>query len=117
MQIKGYESIIAVELQGPDDLTGAALVGQIREYSCEDNYLGELSTGAGSITVTSTMQSGAEEGYEWVSTITLTFGGALTADWPEVTVMDIVRTDADPDQYLGFQIEIPWSTPVTRFET
>lgn len=114
MQVKGYQSVIEVELEGPDDLSGGEFVGQIRERACSGTLLGELSTDDGSITVTSDMVSGADEGYEWLTILTLTFPDTMTGSWPDETVMDIVQTDVDPDLPLGFTLYIPWDQPVTR---
>lgn len=113
MQIKGYESRLRVELTGPDDLTGATLIADVASYGCESEVLGRLSTSDGSIEVSSTLNSGAEEGYEYTSEIDLIFDGDLTADWPDFVITDVVRTDGSASEYLGFKLKIPFDNPIT----
>lgn len=49
------------------------------------------------------------------SEIDIVIGGSISADWPvgEV-VLDLVRTDTDPDKHLGIGLRIPVVLPVTR---
>lgn len=116
MQVKGYESKVAVRLLGPDDLTGASLVSQIRERACAGALLGELSTDDGTIELVSDAVSGAEEGYEYETTVTLTFPDTMTGAFPDEVVTDIARVDSTPDAHFGFILKIPFTQPVTRIE-
>jgi hypothetical protein len=49
--------------------------------------------------------------------ITVTIGGDVSEAWIneyDIVYLDVVRTDADPDEHYGFQLGVPVIVPVTR---
>jgi hypothetical protein len=112
-QIKGIRSTVEVEVYGPSDLTGAAFTAHVRETAKSTTLLATLTTVSG-ITVTSEAATDPDPGYEWHTVIAMTFSEDDSIDFTDKTVTDLVRTDVNPDTYLGFKLEIDWETPVTR---
>lgn len=110
-QIKGYRSTVEVEVYGPADLSAATFTAHVRETAKSTDLLGTLTTGSG-IAVTS--EASTDPDYAYRSLFTLTFPETMTGGWPDKVVTDLARTDPTPDQYLGFKLEIDWTTPVTR---
>ncbi len=112
-QIKGIESTVEVEVYGPADLSAAAFTAHVRETAKSTTLLGTLTT-ASEISVTSEAVTDPDPGYEWRTVIAMTFPAAMSANFTDKVVTDLVRTDVNPDAYLGFKLEIDWETPVTR---
>lgn len=112
-QIKGIQSTVEVEVYGPADLSAAAFTAHVRENAKSTDLLGALTT-ASEITVTSEAVVDPEAGYEWHTIIAMVFPAAMSLNFTDKVVTDLVRTDVNPDTYLGFKLEIDWETPVTR---
>jgi hypothetical protein len=99
----GYEYRLRIEVDSAVFPEGCSLVAQVRASVNAAEAIGVLSTAAG--------------GLERVDdfSVDLVIGAALTAVMDtESVVVDIVRTDLDPDQHLGFLLEIPVRQAVTR---
>jgi hypothetical protein len=48
-------------------------------------------------------------------TLTIHIQGSVSADWPDRTAyIDVVRTDINPKQHLGFQLRVPVRRAITR---
>lgn len=100
----GYE--YRLQLQAEADLfpNGASFVGQVRSAISAATVVAELSTAAGSVMRVD------------VRTLEIVLASAVTASLaPGGVVLDLVRTDLEPDRHLGFVLEIPVALPVTRF--
>ena len=100
----GYE--YRLQLQAEADLfpDGASFVGQVRSAITAATVVAELSTAAGSVLRVD------------VRTLEIVLAPAVTASLaPGGVVLDLVRTDLEPDRHLGFVLEIPVALPVTRF--
>lgn len=102
--VAGYEwrQRITVSAAVPPFPEGVALTAHVRATLASDTVLATLSTAAGSI--------------ERVDddSIDLIISGAASVSWSDTVVLDCVRTDTDPDSYLGFQMAVPVVQPVTR---
>jgi hypothetical protein len=99
----GYAYKLRLEAEGALFPQGAVFVGQVRTKVAADQVLITLSTEAGSFVRISDQ--------ELDLTITATETAALSVG---SVVVDVVRTDLDPDLHLGFALEIPVMLPVTR---
>jgi hypothetical protein len=100
----GYE--YRLQLQAEADLfpEEASFVGQVRSAITAPTVVAELSTAAGSVLRVD------------VRTLEIVLAPAVTASLaPGGVVLDLVRTDLEPDRHLGFVLEIPVALPVTRF--
>lgn len=100
----GYE--YRLQLQAEADLfpEGASFVGQVRSAVTAATMVAELSTAAGSVL--------RVDG----RTLEIVLPPDVTASLaPGGIVLDLVRTDLEPDRHLGFVLEIPVALPVTRF--
>jgi hypothetical protein len=99
----GYE--YRLQLQAEADLfpKGASFVGQVRSAITAATTLAELSTAAGSVLRVD------DHTLEIVLTPVVTASLA-----PGGIVLDLVRTDLEPNRHLGFVLEIPVALPVTR---
>ena len=81
---------------------GATFAAQVRGRVSSDAVLTTLTTGAGISRISDTE-------------IEVTIPADATANMPVGTVvMDVVRTDTDPEQHMQFLLEIPVQLPVTR---
>jgi len=99
----GYE--YRLQLQAEADLfpEGASFAGQVRSAITTATILAELSSAAGSVLRVDDR------------TLEIILAPALTAGLvPGAVVLDLVRTDLEPDRHLGFVLEIPVALPVTR---
>lgn len=100
----GYE--YRLQLQAEADLfpEEASFAGQVRSAISAATVVAELSSAAGSVLRVD------------VRTLEIVFVPAATASLtPGGVVLDLVRTDLEPDRHLGFVLEIPVALPVTRF--
>lgn len=52
------------------------------------------------------------------NTISITVPGSASENWkPGKVVLDLARTDVDPDTYVGIKLTVPTRLPVTRGQT
>jgi hypothetical protein len=99
----GYE--YRLQLQAEADLfpNGASFAGHVRSAISAATVVAELSSGAGSV-----LRVDAR-------TLEIVLPPAVTAGLaPGGVVLDLVRTDLEPDRHLGFVLEIPVALPATR---
>lgn len=81
---------------------GASFTAHVRSRVSAAETLATLTTGAGITRLSDTE-------------IEITIPASATQTMPVgAVVMDLVRTDTDPDQHLQFVLEIPVQLPVTR---
>jgi hypothetical protein len=99
----GYE--YRLQLQAEADLfpDGASFAGQVRSAITAATVVAELSSAAGSVLRVD------DRTLEIVLTPVVTASLA-----PGGIVLDLVRTDLEPNRHLGFVLEIPVALPVTR---
>ena len=99
----GYNWSLRIETDISAFPSGVAITGHVRRKVGDATILATLSTaGAQIVRVDDTH-------------IDIAIPGATSKDWPPGTVtMDFVRTDVDPDAYLGFVLTVPVALPVTR---
>lgn len=99
----GYAWRLQLEAEAPVFTEGASYTGQLRLKPSDPTVLAELHSATGGILrVTDT-----------VLELALT-PGQTAALQPGRVVLDLVRTDLEPDLHLGFLLEIPVMLPVTR---
>lgn len=99
----GYAWRLQIEAEAPVFVDGASYAGHLRLKPSDPTLLAELSSADG----------GIEHITDTVLELSLT--PAQTAGLtPGRVVLDLVRTDLEPDLHLGFLIEIPVMLPVTR---
>ena len=99
----GYAWRLQIEAEAPVFADGASYTGHIRLKPSDPTLLAELSSADGGIQhITAT-----------VLELSLT-PSQTTVLTPGRVVLDLVRTDLEPDLHLGFLLEIPVMLPVTR---
>jgi hypothetical protein len=99
----GYAWGITLFVSGATFPADAAFRAHVRTEREASEVLAELTTAAGGITRLDATR------------LSLAIPAAATATFPAGTVvLDVVRTDLDPDQHLGFEITIPVDQAVTR---
>ncbi|WP_300581199.1 hypothetical protein [Marivita sp.] len=99
----GYAWRLQIEAESPVFADGASYTGHIRLKPSDPTLLAELSSADGGIQhITAT-----------VLELSLT-PSQTTVLTPGRVVLDLVRTDLEPDLHLGFLLEIPVMLPVTR---
>jgi hypothetical protein len=99
----GYAWRLQIEAEAPVFAEGASYAGHLRLKPSDPTLLAELSSADGGIEhITDTVLE---------LSLTPTQTAALT---PGRVVLDLVRTDLEPDLHLGFLLEIPVMMPVTR---
>lgn len=99
----GYE--YRLQLQAEADLfpEGASFAGQVRSAITAETMVAEVSSAGGNVL--------RVDG----RTLEIVLAPAVTASLaPGGVVLDLVRTDLEPDRHLGFVLEIPVALPVTR---
>ena len=99
----GYE--YRLQLQAEADLfpEAATFTGQLRSTVTDSTVLATLSTANGSVL------------RHDERTLEIVLAPDVTAQLSTGSVVvDLVRTDLDPDQHLGVLLEIPVTLPVTR---
>ena len=99
----GYAWRLQIEAEAPVFAEGASYTGHLRLKPSDPTLLAELSSEDGGIQhITSTV-------------LELSLTPSQTASLaPGRVVLDLVRTDLEPDLHLGFLLEIPVMLPVTR---
>lgn len=101
--VAGYLWSIRIEMDEAAFPVGVAVKGQVRYKVADPIVLAHLSTIDGSLIRVNDTQ------------IDVIIDGDISKDWKAGDVVfDLVRTDLDPDQYLGFQMVVPVVRTVTR---
>lgn len=99
----GYAYKLRLEAEGALFPAGAAFTGHVRAKPCAEAVLATLTSANGGLERISDsaldLHIAAEDS-----------GGMAVGS----VVIDVVRTDTDPDRHLGFALEIPVMSPVTR---
>ena len=99
----GYEYRLQLEAEANLFPNGASFAGQVRSAITAATVVAELSSAAGSVLRVDDR------------TLEIVLAPAVTAGLaPGGIVLDLVRTDLEPDRHLGFVLEIPVALPVTR---
>ena len=99
----GYAWRLQIEAEAPVFAEGASYTGHLRLKPSDPTLLAELSS--------------ADVGIEHITdtVLELSLTPSQTAGLtPGRVVLDLVRTDLEPDLHLGFLLEIPVMMPVTR---
>ena len=101
--VAGYEYRLQLEADSAVFPAGCALAAQVRAKVSDSAIIAALTTGNGGLARISD------------TVIEIVIPPAATASLPPGSVvMDMVRTDLEPDRHLNFTIEIPVVRPVTR---
>jgi hypothetical protein len=101
--IAGYRWACRIEMDVTAFPVGATFKGQVRRQVGDEQPLVQLSTEDGSLARVDDTH------------LDIIIAGDKSKDWHKGSVvMDLVRTDTDPDTYLGFQLTVPVALPVTR---
>jgi hypothetical protein len=101
--VVGYEYRLQLEADSPVFPQGCALVAQVRAKVSDNAVIATLTTANGGLARISD------------TVVEITIPAAATASLPPGSVvMDMVRTDLEPDRHLNFTLEIPVIRPVTR---
>ena len=101
--IAGYQWSVRLELDADAFPEGVAITGQVRKRVEDETVLATISIANGGVVRVDSR------------TIDLVIPGAISQDWKAgEVVLDLVRTDTDPDRYLGFRLSIPVIRAVTR---
>jgi hypothetical protein len=101
--VAGYEYRLQLEADGPVFPEGCTLAAQVRAKVSDSAVIATLTTGNGGLSRISD------------TVVEITIPAAATASLPPGSVvMDMVRTDLEPDRHLSFTLEIPVIRPVTR---
>jgi len=113
----GYQSTIEFEFYGQNEIPNTATFEADVKASPlvvgDDTVLTTLTTTIE--VVSSVANTDPEIDQPFVTIISMTFPGANTADWTEREVItDLVRTDVNPNEYMGFTVIIPVNTTITR---
>ena len=99
----GYAWRLQIEAEAPVFVDGASYAGHLRLKASDPTLLAELSSADG----------GIEHITDTVLELFLTPSQTAVLS-PGRVVLDLVRTDLEPDLHLGFLLEIPVMLPVTR---
>lgn len=99
----GYAWRLQIEAEAPIFAEGASYASHLRLKPSDPTLLAELSSADGGVQhITETV-------------LELYLSPLQTASLsPGRVVLDLVRTDLEPDLHLGFLLEIPVMLPVTR---
>ena len=101
--VAGYEYRLQLEADTPVFPAGCALAAQVRTRVSDSAVIATLTTANGGLARVSD------------TVVEITIPPATTANLsPGSVVMDMVRTDVEPDRHLNFTLEIPVIRPVTR---
>ena len=101
--VAGYDYKLQLEADSPVFPAGCTLAAQVRAKVSDNNVVATLTTANGGLARIS----------DTVVEITISAGATANLS-PGSVVMDMVRTDLDPDRHLNFTVEIPVVRPVTR---
>jgi len=101
--VAGYEYRLQLEADSPVFSEGCSLTAHVRARVSDSTVIATLTTANGGLARISD------------TVIEIVIPSAATAGLPPGSVvMDMVRTDLEPDRHLNFTIEIPVARPVTR---
>jgi hypothetical protein len=101
--VAGYEYRLQLEADSPVFPAGCALTAQVRAKVSDSAVIATLTTANGGLARISD------------TVVEVTIPPAATANLPPGSVvMDMVRTDLEPDRHLNFTLEVPVIRPVTR---
>ena len=101
--VAGYEYKLQLEADSPVFPEGCSLTAHVRTKVSDSNIIATLTTANGGLARVSDM------------VVEVSIPPAATANLPPGSiVMDVVRTDLEPDRHLNFTLEIPVVRPVTR---
>ena len=101
--VAGYEYKLQLEAGSPVFPQGCTLTAQVRAKVSATTTIATLTTANGGLARISD------------TVVEITIPPAATASLtPGSVVMDMVRTDLEPDRHLNFTVEIPVVRPVTR---
>lgn len=99
----GYRYALRIEAEGPLFPEGALFTAQMRAKATASDVLVTLTSDTGGFVRVSD------------SELDLVISAAQTSGLSVGSVVvDVVRTDIEPDLHLGFSLEIPVMQPVTR---
>ena len=99
----GYLWSLRIEMDVDAFPAGVSLQGHVRRRVNDSVIMASLSTADGSIVRVDSRS------------IDIVLAGETTKSWGAGSVvLDLVRTDTDPDQYLGFTLTVPVVQTVTR---
>jgi hypothetical protein len=99
----GYAWRLQIEAEAPVFADAASYTGHLRLKPSDPTLLAELSSA----------DDGIQHITETVLELSLTPSQTAVLS-PGRVVLDLVRTDLEPDLHLGFLLEIPVMLPVTR---
>jgi len=101
--VAGYEYKLQLEAESPVFPEGSSLTAHVRCRVSDNAFIATLTTANGGLARVSD------------TTLEITIPAAAKASLtPGSVVMDMVRTDLEPDRHLNFTLEIPVVRPVTR---
>lgn len=101
--VTGYEYKLQLEADSPVFPEGCSLTAHVRTRVSDSTVIAMLTTANGGLLRISE------------TVVEITIPAAATASLlPGSVVMDMVRTDLEPDRHLSFTLEIPVVRPVTR---
>jgi len=101
--VAGYEYKLQLEADSPVFPEGCSLTAHVRARVSDSAVIATLTSANGGLARISD------------TVIEIVIPAATTASLPPGSVvMDMVRTDLDPDRHLNFTLEIPIVRPVTR---
>jgi hypothetical protein len=101
--VAGYEYRLQLEADSPVFPAGCSLTAQVRAKVSDNAVIATLTTANGGLLRISD------------AVLEIIIPPAATAGLPPGSVvMDMVRTDLEPDRHLNFALEIPVVRPVTR---
>jgi len=101
--VAGYVYKLQLEADSPVFPEGCSLTAQVRARVSDSAVIATLTTANGGLLRISD------------TVVEITIPPAATANLPPGSVvMDMVRTDLEPDRHLSFTLEIPVVRPVTR---
>ena len=101
--VAGYEYRLQLEADSPVFPAGCTLAAQVRAKVSDSAVIANLTTINGGLARISD------------TIVEIAIPPAATANLsPGSVVMDMVRTDLEPERHLNFTLEIPVIRPVTR---
>jgi hypothetical protein len=101
--VAGYDYKLQLEADSPVFPAGCTLAAQVRAKVSDNNVVATLTSANGGLARISD------------TVVEITIPSAATANLPPGSVvMDMVRTDLEPDRHLNFTLEVPVIRPVTR---
>lgn len=101
--IVGYAYTLQIEAASAIFPEGSAFTAQVRSAVTSETVLTTLTTaGGGLVRVSDTA-------------LEIKIGASATGQMPiGRVIVDVIRTDVEPDQHMSFFLEIPVMQPVTR---